>query len=357
MIDQVDSKTGSSVFKPLEASPPSLAQQRPGNGSNGLQFFGKDGFTFLDLLDVINPLQHIPIISTLYRSISGDTIDPGAKIVGGALFGGPIGAALSSLDVAVKHSTGRDIADHTGSFFVGTIDDQNTPAHSGTGAEISTLGPAQLRKQSNRGQAPVSVFQSIGAGVIPRTGELLKTAPPRTQVSEERYRAAGMSAIPIAKSSSGDDNEQPATTAKPLPDFGLLGDIARPSPPYDQIVASNSASTLAFSSQGLINETSKTRQNRPISLEPYRLEPKFSEADNRASLTKKGQTLPLTRPSPVTSLTPIDQPFDSIQAITQTNTDNRNRRILDAMRQGLNKYESTNRLATGSGQIRAVSVR
>ena len=237
------------------------------------------------------------------------------------------------------------------------MDNQNTPGPSGTGVEISTLGPAQVRNQSNRSQAPVSVFHSIEAGVIPRTGELLKTAPPRTQVREERYRAAGMSAIPIAKSPSGDDNEQPATKAKPLPDFGLLGDIARPTLPYDQIVASNSASTRAFSSQGLINETSKTRQNRPTSLEPYRLEPRLSEADNRASFSKKGQTRPLTRPSPVTSLTPIDQPFDSIQAITQINKDNRNRRILDAMRQGLNKYEATNRLATGSGQIRAVSVR
>ncbi|MDP6473864.1 MAG: hypothetical protein QF894_03030 [Alphaproteobacteria bacterium] len=37
-------------------------------------FFGADGFGFDDFLDLINPLQHIPIISTIYREITGDTI-------------------------------------------------------------------------------------------------------------------------------------------------------------------------------------------------------------------------------------------------------------------------------------------
>ena len=42
----------------------------------GFHAFGPDGFTFLDMLDIINPLQHIPVVSTLYRAITGDTIEP-----------------------------------------------------------------------------------------------------------------------------------------------------------------------------------------------------------------------------------------------------------------------------------------
>ena len=131
MIDQFASVESSAAYDPSEARPKRLAQQSPA-ARNELQFFGKDGFTFLDLLDVINPLQHIPIISTLYRSISGDTIDQGAKIAGGMLFGGPLGAAVSSLDVAVKHSTGRDIADHTTAFFNNKTDGENVPTLSET---------------------------------------------------------------------------------------------------------------------------------------------------------------------------------------------------------------------------------
>ena len=44
--------------------------------------FGQDGMTFLDFLDIINPLQHIPLVSTIYRKITGDTIDPASRIAG-----------------------------------------------------------------------------------------------------------------------------------------------------------------------------------------------------------------------------------------------------------------------------------
>jgi hypothetical protein len=48
---------------------------------------------FDQILDVVNPLQHIPLISNLYRSLTGDTMSTVSNIAGGALFGGPLGAA------------------------------------------------------------------------------------------------------------------------------------------------------------------------------------------------------------------------------------------------------------------------
>ena len=74
--------------------------------------FGRDGFTFWDLVDIINPLQHIPVISSIYRAITGDEIDPGSRIAGGTLFGGPIGAAASVANVIVEHNTGKDLGEH-----------------------------------------------------------------------------------------------------------------------------------------------------------------------------------------------------------------------------------------------------
>ncbi len=50
---------------------------------------------FGDLVDLVNPLQHIPVVGSLYRHFSGDSIQPFIKIAGGALFGGPLGAAIS----------------------------------------------------------------------------------------------------------------------------------------------------------------------------------------------------------------------------------------------------------------------
>lgn len=70
--------------------------------------FGEDGFTFGDLIDIVNPLQHIPIVNTIYRKISGDTIAPAMEIAGGALFGGPFGAAMSIVTTAFQAYNATD---------------------------------------------------------------------------------------------------------------------------------------------------------------------------------------------------------------------------------------------------------
>lgn len=72
----------------------------------------EEGLSFWDLLDVINPLQHIPIVSSIYREITGDRIGEAARIAGGALFGGPIGLAAAGVDFAVKALTGKHTDEH-----------------------------------------------------------------------------------------------------------------------------------------------------------------------------------------------------------------------------------------------------
>jgi hypothetical protein len=73
-------------------------------------FWSEDAPSFSDILDVINPLQHIPIISTLYQALTGDTQSPAAKIIGGGIFGGPIGLIASIFDTVIEQETGKDTA-------------------------------------------------------------------------------------------------------------------------------------------------------------------------------------------------------------------------------------------------------
>lgn len=73
-------------------------------GGPGFKPFGDDGLTFADVIDIVNPLQHIPIVSTFYRKLTGDKIDPAMRIAGGALFGGPLGALASTMVVAVNEA-------------------------------------------------------------------------------------------------------------------------------------------------------------------------------------------------------------------------------------------------------------
>lgn len=74
--------------------------------------FGEDGLTFGDVLDIVNPLQHLPVVGAVYRSITGDEMEPGAKMAGGALFGGPIGFASAMVNNAIEEHTGDDVMGH-----------------------------------------------------------------------------------------------------------------------------------------------------------------------------------------------------------------------------------------------------
>lgn len=73
----------------------------------------ENGGSFLDfvkgMIDIINPLQHIPVVSTIYRNITGDEMSPMARVAGGTLFGGPLGAAMAMVNIVSEDATGADI--------------------------------------------------------------------------------------------------------------------------------------------------------------------------------------------------------------------------------------------------------
>lgn len=68
---------------------------------------GEAEFSFEDALDVVNPLQHIPLVGWLYREITGDAIKTSSAIAGGALYGGPIGFAGAILHAAFESLSGE----------------------------------------------------------------------------------------------------------------------------------------------------------------------------------------------------------------------------------------------------------
>lgn len=55
---------------------------------------------FGEVLDTVNPLQHVPGVSEAYRAVTKDKISEGAKLAGhigfGAALGGPVGAVIGA---------------------------------------------------------------------------------------------------------------------------------------------------------------------------------------------------------------------------------------------------------------------
>ncbi|MBT3789921.1 MAG: hypothetical protein HN725_09150 [Alphaproteobacteria bacterium] len=88
--------------------------------------WGEDGFTFGDILDVINPLQHIPIVSDIYRAITGDQIAPAARMLGGGLLGGIPGLAIAAVNTALQEVTGQDAGEMAIASLFGNGDTDDT---------------------------------------------------------------------------------------------------------------------------------------------------------------------------------------------------------------------------------------
>lgn len=72
--------------------------------------FGEDGLDSNDAFDIVNILQHIPVVSAFYQDVTGqEDISMISKLSGGYLYGGPIGLAYSALDLAIKSYSGTSI--------------------------------------------------------------------------------------------------------------------------------------------------------------------------------------------------------------------------------------------------------
>ncbi len=136
--------------------PTSNSRDTAAEAAREKSLFGPDGLTFHSLLETINPLQHIPIIGSIYRSLTGDTLEPGPRLAGGALFGGPIGFVTAAVNAIVQDITGKDINDQVASLFGVTPAAGAAPATLVAAAE--TIPPAAA---PNAAAQPVLVAEAV----------------------------------------------------------------------------------------------------------------------------------------------------------------------------------------------------
>lgn len=64
--------------------------------------FGKDGLEANDGFDTVNVLNHVPVVSELYKNASGHDISGISKLAGGYLYGGPTGLVFSALELTTQ---------------------------------------------------------------------------------------------------------------------------------------------------------------------------------------------------------------------------------------------------------------
>jgi len=140
----------------------------PPEKKSGIKWWSKENFSFKDILDMLNPLQHLPVISTLYRAWTGEGIGGVARIIGGAIYGragGFVSMATSVVNAAIGAITGKDIGERVYAAVFG--DPQATEAKA---PALASTPPSQARGTAGTrlalSLAPVAQSAPAGANAL-----------------------------------------------------------------------------------------------------------------------------------------------------------------------------------------------
>lgn len=153
MSNPISAVTAPVLGRPTEAPKP------PAAGEEG-SWWSSDGPNFGDLLDMINPLQHLPGLSIFYRQGSGDTIAHFPRLLGDAIYGGVLGGvvagvtgiATAAANILLKEASGQDLGEHVMELLDGEAPD------SAESAAPPPFQPREAREEEEESRRPLAVF-------------------------------------------------------------------------------------------------------------------------------------------------------------------------------------------------------
>ena len=183
--------------------------------------------TFHDLLDAINPLQHIPVVSWLYRQISGDQISAQARIAGDAIYGGIAGLVSGMFNALVEKDTGKDVAGNIVAFITGkssapTATAAAAPA-SPTAGSTTASGTAAATPTAIAATPATATLASSAPATPPATANtapnLPSSAPPQTAqpLSPDSQAALAKLAADLHATSANPTANPPTAPQSPAP--------------------------------------------------------------------------------------------------------------------------------------------
>ena len=125
--------------------------------------------TFGDFLSALNPLHHIPGVSWVYRKLTGETIQPVFRVLGGLVIGGPIGAIAAAVGALAEE-------------LLNGVDLSSSPAGAvaavGADAPLATRSLAGLTTTAGTPLQPLPVAARLAARAYPAPVLPLRDAAP-----------------------------------------------------------------------------------------------------------------------------------------------------------------------------------
>ncbi len=126
-------------------------ESAPAKSAKPFGLWEKDAFGFADFIDIINPMQHTPVVATIYRNFSGDQIGAVPRVLGGALWGRIGGLVSGVANALVEWWSGKDIGDH---IYAALFSPANKEPKAGAVAQNKPTRAAAVAGAAATGAAP-----------------------------------------------------------------------------------------------------------------------------------------------------------------------------------------------------------
>ena len=176
----------------IAAASPPQAPPSANAPASGLPLWSHGSFSFKDLLDIVNPLQHLPVIGSVYRYLTGDEPSGGARIVGDALYGGPIGFGVGVVSTLLTDSQGHDLGERALSAVFGPSSaDETAVAQAGPRTTMAAATSAAATGTAAT-QSPARLPQTASATQLPAVAP---TPTDATRFAAQLYRSPPTPAI------------------------------------------------------------------------------------------------------------------------------------------------------------------
>lgn len=299
-------------------------------------------FSFDDVLDILNPLQHIPVLSAYYRTETGDDIKPVARVAGDILFGAVTGSLVISglasvVTAAYEQQTGEEPVVQVADALFGR----------------NKAEPATMLAEATESTAPVEndTIQLAGAS-IPPTPE---NTPPAASAPVQVATLEAPAATKVADAAST------APTVSKQPFGGVMDTTAAA---RNQRLAA--AATLPAQPKGLrVGNTIYTNPAmnnaaRLAAFDAAKVAAGKKTAEAMASSTGAASTSAAQPTAVAAAVTPSSssesgQPTQQSAAISGTGRPLPPELVRDMMLMALDKYKTAGTLSSGSMSLPAVN--
>mgnify|MGYP001546833661 CR=1 FL=1 len=198
------------------------------------------GKIFHDVLDTINPLEHIPIISSLYRAATGSQIAAGARIVGDTIYGGIYGFFSAVANTVSEAVTGKDIVGHVAELFTG----DKKPAATATASAAASTPAGATGATGAAGAAGAAGVATAATATAAAAGTATAaTLVTTTQTPSSAAPAAPFPPPPALPSVSMLPDEGPVVAPTPAAPATPAAPVAPVAPAASPLVASRTGGT------------------------------------------------------------------------------------------------------------------